>query len=295
VAVWYNNCGGGGGGSTTVDNDNDGYNSNVDCNDNNPAINPGAIEICGNNVDEDCSGVADICRPIGTTAAAGVWYGTTTDNTYHTTEDIFGVATTDGQIRLLIDSGECEGSQYEGTFSMNGNAGSGTITGHAISGCLFANGQPITTGTVNFTISGTNLTGNYSTTGTSGTLALTYDSLAEIPITLAGLEGQWGYIINGGLDWIDINMSNNGSFDGTNSSGCEFSGQVSIIDPNWSITNISLTASNCNDLIFNGSYSGLGLLVTDAMPELFVLMVSKSNLSYVDILDLLRSGPGPYN
>jgi type IV pilus assembly protein PilY1 len=33
----------------------------VDCNDGEPAVNPGMTEICGNTVDEDCSGTADAC------------------------------------------------------------------------------------------------------------------------------------------------------------------------------------------------------------------------------------------
>jgi hypothetical protein len=45
-----------------VDGDGDGFNSRVDCNDANAAIRPGAPEIFGNGVDEDCNGRDDVNR-----------------------------------------------------------------------------------------------------------------------------------------------------------------------------------------------------------------------------------------
>jgi hypothetical protein len=52
---WKNNTG--------EDADGDGFIWCHDCNDHDPAINPKAVEICGNNVDENCNGRKDDCPP----------------------------------------------------------------------------------------------------------------------------------------------------------------------------------------------------------------------------------------
>jgi MYXO-CTERM domain-containing protein len=45
------------------DGDGDGFPASRDCDDGDPAINPGAAEVCGNTLDEDCSGSAEMCPP----------------------------------------------------------------------------------------------------------------------------------------------------------------------------------------------------------------------------------------
>lgn len=44
-----------------VDNDGDGYRSDVDCNDRNVRVHPGAVDLCSNSVDEDCDGRDAAC------------------------------------------------------------------------------------------------------------------------------------------------------------------------------------------------------------------------------------------
>ena len=64
-----------------IDQDNDGFTSDVDCNDNNFGINPNAFEIPNNEIDENCDGIAQIitqdnlCTNTSTSIIAGAAFG----------------------------------------------------------------------------------------------------------------------------------------------------------------------------------------------------------------------------
>jgi len=54
---------GGGQAVTPIDADHDGYTTEIDCNDGDSTINPGATEVCGDGIDQDCSGSDAACPP----------------------------------------------------------------------------------------------------------------------------------------------------------------------------------------------------------------------------------------
>ena len=239
--------------------------------------------------------------PLDTSAAAGFWSGTSTDQD-NNTFSFGGIISTDGQLRFLIDEGECFGTQFKGTFSMAGNTGSGTFTGFAGGVCVFSNGGTLISGSLDFSIAGTEMTGTFSSQEYSGTFSLTYDPQADNPINFADLAGTW--IVEEG-DFSELIISADGSFTGTDDVyGCDLAGQISVNDPDWSIADISVTVSGCDKASSNGLYTGLGLWQQfDAGRETFAVAVSSSTSSAFGFFASLPDGdgsggggePGPVN
>lgn len=67
--------------SATPDDDGDGYTDDEDCDDTDPAVNPGATEIC-DNVDNDCNSLIDDADPDLDLSTGTTWYADTDRDGY---------------------------------------------------------------------------------------------------------------------------------------------------------------------------------------------------------------------
>ncbi len=81
-----------------IDQDGDGFDVENDCDDNNPSVNPDAIEVC-NGIDDDCSGEVD-------DAVGGLWYADADGDGFGDPDVVS--QSCDGEEGTVADSSDCD-------------------------------------------------------------------------------------------------------------------------------------------------------------------------------------------
>src|SRR6056297_3630788 len=181
------------------------------------------ISACGGGGDSTSSS----SPPVDNERAGGIWSGTSTGAAFGGAQEVVGISTDDGRFRFLSLN---TGGQFIGEVQVNGTVFTGTGTGYAATGTTWIDGSIHTPLTVSGSLDERqNLAGDWETgTGESGSFSYSYDTIYERDSSLDTLAGSWTEFDNFGNPIAVYQADSAGRYDGQDTEGCLYTGQISI-------------------------------------------------------------------
>ena len=231
-----------------------------------------------------------IIGPIVDESPGGIWVGTTVSDVTPELLVTLGVITETGEARFINENG----TQIFGTVSTAGSVLSGDLTGVTALGFVWPDATAVATITVEGLVEERmSLSGDYSGGGDMGSFSLEFDPIYDRDSSLANVEGTWVQL-DGLLNiFATFVIDADGTVNGTDITGCVYSGAVSIIDSEFNVYDVAVDVANCTgvDAIFNGSYNGVGVLSDDVpgseASDVFTVGVNSESIVITNVLDKL--------
>ena len=204
-------------------------------------------------------------------SVGGIWFGTDSVG-----DQIVALITETGRFHLL-DEFDFQGSGILSVSSAN-EVSADFQTNPPVGGS-FADGSPFAdcsiTGLISerSTLDGTVLCTTIQGSQSSVTVNLNYQALYELDSSLAMFAGTWTDSSDPGVDVANVDATGVITGQDGGGSGCIYSGQVTIIDPNYNAYEVEWTYSSCSgDPQLDGAtFSGIGAIDNTISPEEFVL------------------------
>lgn len=193
---------------------------------------------------------------------AGIYSGTVQNSTSGTTDTLIGVIDANHQA-VFVDQTNPAIFRFT-SLSVSGNSFTGTFNAYAGSGQVFPNGQVMDSGTANGTfVPQSSLSATTTVGGNSllSTIAVQYQaSLYEIPASFTTVMGTYSYSIttSSGIDTSTIAIASNGTFSGSDTFGCTYSGSLTIPDTTRNAYEIN-GSTTCGGAA--SAFTGLGTYV----------------------------------
>lgn len=216
------------------------------------------------------STIAVIADPANA-SVGGIWFGTDSEG-----DQLVALVAETGRFHLLDEFG----FQGSGVLSVSSasevSAEFQTVTPV---GVYFADGSSFADCSISGTIvERSALDGTVTCTTSQGsessvTVNLGYQAIYELDSSLAIISGTWTDSSDPGTDVVNVDATGLITGQDGGASGCVYSGQVTLIDPNYNIYDLEWTYSSCNgDSEFDGAtFSGLGAIDNTISPVEFVL------------------------
>jgi hypothetical protein len=231
-----------------------------------------------------CGGGSDGQLTVVDASPGGIWKGM---------DPISGLAL----VGLVDEAGNFhflrgDGVQYVGKASVSGNDLSASFDGYAPFGSVFSDNSTHGTGTLSGTVhERSSMSGDVdfktdANSSSSGTLALTFDSLYTSGSSLAAIAGNYTDPTSG----TTVSVTGAGDISSQDAAtGCVINGTVSIINAAYDAYSISYSYGNCTGaaMALNGvQFTGLGALNTTVNPAQVIIGVTgkSGTISYAFVL-----------
>ncbi|MDH4049096.1 MAG: hypothetical protein OEW68_07600 [Gammaproteobacteria bacterium] len=211
------------------------------------------LAACGGGSDAPATPPVVVTPPPVDQLPGGLWFGTMTFDAAMGSEDVIGMVSEDGRLRLISADTL---TQMSALVTVAGTSLTGDGKAFASPGGIWPDGSTVGDLSIAATVAQRNtMSGAWSTTATeSGTFDLYYDDFYERDSSLSLLSGMWTAYDDLGNPDVTFTIQNSGSFDGQNMQGCVSNGQISIIDSRFDLYAVQSTISGCG---IAGDYSGL--------------------------------------
>jgi hypothetical protein len=173
-------------------------------------------------------GSSDIYIPAGTNPS-GFYTGTRVSAVSGAAVDVVALVSASGELRIVDPASR---SQSVAALSFSDDRLKDPFTGYAAPGTAFPDKSTVCKGTVSGTFQpGATIKGSYACGGDHGTFSLLYDA----SVSLQSPAGRFPVIgVLGGIrpgDVLFLAIKSDGGMAGSDSDGCTYAGQVSVIDP----------------------------------------------------------------
>lgn len=121
-------------------------------------------------------------------------------------------------------------------------------------------------------------TGSYKSESDAGGFNLDYSATYEYPSSIDRVTGMYSYTVassSGAAYSLTMEVDDAGNLFGQDTTGCVYSGTISVIDARYNMYNVSMSIDLCGEM--DGQYAGLATLQPGSSGELTSMVLAASS------------------